>query len=70
MGTFSYDSEIAQEVCKVGGGHPSKQAIRVLREKFEADPDWYPGKVSDDAGQPGRPQMITPTQESALASLP
>ena len=54
-------------LSKVGGGHPSNVAIRKLREKFEADPDWYPGKVSDDAGQPGRPKVISPTQESALA---
>ena len=66
-GVFFYDSDIAQEVFKVGGGHPSRDAIRKLREKFEADPDWHPGKVSDDAGQPGRPKVITPTQESALA---
>ena len=66
-GVFLYDSDIAQEVFKVGGGHPSREAIRKLREKFEADPDWHPGKVSDDAGQPGRPKVITPTQESALA---
>ena len=45
-GIFWYDTEIALEVYKVGGGHPSKQAIRKLREKFEADPAWYPGKVS------------------------
>ena len=62
-----YDSDIAQEVFKVGGGHPSREAIRKLREKFEADPDWHPGKVSDDAGQPGRPKAISPMQESALA---
>ena len=66
-GVFLYDSDIAQEVFKVGGGHPSREAIRKLRDKFEADPDWHPGKVSDDAGQPGRPNLITPTHESALA---
>ena len=66
-GIFWYDSEIALEVYKVGGGHPSKQAIRKLREKFETDPAWYPGKVSEDAGQPGRPKVITPVQEAALA---
>ena len=66
-GIFWYDSEIAMQVYKVGGGHPSRQAIRTLREKFEADPEWYPGKVSADAGQPGRPKVISPIQESALA---
>ena len=34
-GVFLYDSDIAQEVFKVGGGHPSREAIRKLREKFE-----------------------------------
>ena len=66
-GIFWYDSEIALEVYKVGGGHPSKQAIRKLREKFEADPAWYPGKLSEDAGHPGRPKVIAPGHAAALA---
>ena len=61
------DNEIAQQVTKVGGGHPSRNAIRVLREKFAADAGWFPGKIDEGAGQPGRPKSITPQQEQALA---
>ena len=52
-GIFLLDGEIALEVYKVGGGHPSKQAMRKLREQFEADPAWCAGKLSEGAGQPG-----------------
>ncbi len=55
------------EVYKAGGGHPSKQAIRRLRDEFEADPAWNPGNLPEEARQPGRPKVITPVQEAALA---
>ena len=35
---------IAQRVVKVGGGHPTKQALHELFAKIDADPDWFPGK--------------------------
>ena len=42
-------SAIAERVTKIGGGHPSKEAIRLLLERYDADPSgWYPGK-SDQA---------------------
>ena len=40
---------------------------RRYREKFEADKDWYPGTETEDAESPGRPKVITPTQEHAIA---
>ena len=61
------DSEIASQVTKVGGGHPSRNSIRLLRAKFEVGAEWHPGKQDDDAGVPGRPKTITPHQEQALA---
>ena len=61
------DIEIAGQVRKVGGGHPNRNTIRVLREKFADDDEWYPGKVDEAAGKPGRPKSITPQQEQALA---
>ena len=42
-------SAIAERETKIGGGHPSKEAIRLLLERYDADPSgWYPGK-SDQA---------------------
>lgn len=61
------DSEIAAQVSKVGGGHPTRNSIRVLRAKFEADVEWHPGKQDEEAGVPGRPKTITPQQQQALA---
>ena len=37
--------DIAQQVTKVGGGHPSRQAVEKLVARIAADPEgWYPGK--------------------------
>ena len=36
--------KIAERVTKVGGGHPTREAIRQLLERVDADPEWYPGK--------------------------
>lgn len=38
------DPDIAEEVQTVGGGTPTSNTIRLWREKFEADPQWFPGK--------------------------
>ena len=37
MGVEYTDPELAQEVYKVGGGHPSREAVRLLRTRFEDD---------------------------------
>ena len=67
LGVPYTDPELALEVSKVCGGHPTKEAIRLLRNKFEEDADWYPGKASMDSQQPGRPKVMTPAQENAIA---
>ena len=46
-------NDIAAEVTKVGGGHPTKEAIRLLRENVERDPHWYSGKVTASAMKRG-----------------
>jgi hypothetical protein len=51
----------------VGGGAPSRNTIRVWRERFEEDPQWHPGKEADDAETPGRKKVITKRQESVIA---
>ena len=37
--------KIADRVTKVGGGHPTREAIRQFLERVDADPEWYPGKT-------------------------
>ena len=61
------DREVAESVQKVVGGTPCENSIRVWREKFEADPDRYPGKQAEDAEKPGRKKVITKAQEAAIA---
>ena len=36
--------KIADRVTKVGGGHPTREAIRQFLERVDADPEWFPGK--------------------------
>ena len=67
MGAVYTDPELAQVVYKVGGGHPSREAIRLLRTRFDGDGGWYPGKVSEDAKPPGRPKVISAVQAHAVA---
>ena len=38
--------KIADRVTKVGGGHPSREAIRKFLDRVDEDSDWYPGKNS------------------------
>jgi len=35
---------IAAKLSLIGGGHPSKEAVRQLLSKVDDDPAWYPGK--------------------------
>ena len=39
-------SDIAEEVTKVGGLHPSLQSIARLHKLMQKDKQWYPGKVT------------------------
>ena len=48
------DSDIAEKVWKVGGGHPSHACIAGWRKTFEKDPEWYPGKSEGQRKRPGR----------------
>lgn len=67
LGLSLTDDEIAEEVEKVGGGCPSRNTIRLWRETFAEDPDWYPGKQSSDCKKSGRKKTITAQQEATLA---
>ena len=61
-GMYEY---IAGKVEKVGGGHPGRQAVRMLLSKMDADPEWYPGKV--DGAQPGPASVISGTNQAVIA---
>ena len=61
------DTEIANEVFKVGGGHPGHTAIANLRGCFDSDPDWHPGKKACSGKRPGPPPLLTPQKKQALA---
>lgn len=64
------NGDIAQHVYKVGTlpkAHPTPEAIGQLCAKMDADPDWYPGKTSEEGATPGRKKVITPAQEAAIA---
>ena len=37
--------KIADQVTKVGGGHPTREAIRRFLDRVDEDPEWYPGKT-------------------------
>jgi hypothetical protein len=41
---YGLHTKIAEKITVVGGGHPSKNAVRELLEKVDADTKWYPGK--------------------------
>ena len=60
-------TEIASLVTKVGGGHPSPQAIQLLRKQFDEDADWSPGKNSEDRNRPGRKPLFTAQKKRNLA---
>ena len=59
------DQSIADEVQTVGGGTPASNTIRIWREKFEADPQWYPGKQTGDAEKPGRKKLLPGSRRPA-----
>jgi len=67
MGLELTDGSIAAEVEKVGGGTPNDNTIRLWREKFDADPQWYPGKQAEGAQKAGRKKVITKQQEATIA---
>ena len=61
------NDDIAAMVTKVGGGHPCQQAIAQWRKTFDDDPDWYPGKQSEEAQQRGPKRKFTVQKQMAIA---
>ena len=60
-------SDIAGEVTKVGGEHPSKQAVAELATNVAKDDQWYPGKVAADAKKRGPKKKFTRAKQLQVA---
>ena len=59
-------AEIAEKVVKIGGGHPSREAIRQLLDRIDEDPDWYPGKRAK--AEYGRKPVLRGTKRKQVAA--
>ena len=56
----------ASQVMKSGTNeHPSQRAVGKLFERMDADPDWFPGKITREVNGPKR--TLTGQQRSAIA---
>ena len=61
-------ADIAGCVTKVGGGHPSKQAIAALHDSTMKDKQWYPGKVKPGAKKRGPKTKFGKAQKQMIAN--
>ena len=43
---------IARKVTKVGGGNPERNAVRKFFEQMDEDPEWFPGKPTQERHGP------------------
>jgi hypothetical protein len=57
---------IAERVTKVGGGHPTKQALSLFFGKVDADPNWYPGAHNGEKRGPA--PLLTPAKRRCIAA--
>ena len=60
-------ADIAMSVSKIGGGHPSKQAIALIDKFVSADPDWLPGQGKPGALKVGRKAVFTDMKKKQVA---
>ena len=56
---------IAGAVVKIGGGSPSREAIRKLCNRIDSDPDWFPGVKAGDP--PGPKKAISALNQANIA---
>ena len=66
LGTKVSNKDIRKVVKKIGGGKPTLRALRDLRDIFDEDPGWYPGKCYSD-GKPGPKMKFTEKKQQAVA---
>ena len=51
-GDWGLMSFVAERVTKIGGGHPQQPAVSKFFAKVDKDPDWFPGKSTQDEHGP------------------
>ena len=57
---------MATQVQVMGGGAPSRDAVRKFFDRVDEDPaGWYPGRSE---GKTGRPRALTPLKRKAVAT--
>ena len=61
-------AEIAKQVSKVGGGHPSKQAIAASHSSAKNDNNWYPGKEKPGAQKRGPKNKFSNAKKQVVAN--
>ena len=61
-------AEIAKHVSKIGGGHPSKQAIAALHSSTKSDKHWHPGKEKPGAKKRGPKNKFSKAQKQVVAN--
>ena len=61
------DGQIAEQLPKAGGGHPTKQPIQQLRLTIASDPLWFPGKAKPGAQKRGRKPKLTEAKRIRIA---
>ena len=61
-------AEIAKQVSKVGGGHPSKQAIAALHSSTKNDNHLYPGKEKPGAQKRGPKNKFSKAKKQVVAN--
>ena len=61
-------ADIAKHVTKIGGGHPSKQAIASLHCITKQDKQWHPGKVKPGAKKRGPKTKFCKAKKQAIAN--
>ena len=66
--TYGMHTWIAERVKKVGGGSPSKNAVKNLLDTVDGDPDWYPGKRDESTTKPGPKPVLRGAKLTALCN--
>lgn len=59
-------AKISTKLTKVGGGNPTREAVRALLGKMDEDPHWYPGKRYGKK-RPGPAPALNPTKRQCVA---
>ena len=62
---YGLHNKIAAKLTKEGGGVPSRNAVRELLKRIDADPEWFPGKRYQDSYGPA--PALNPAKRRCIA---